>query len=83
VPLCTLHMQLKPPIVVGTACAGRRVIVEVASVEVKGDRLRGEMMGAAAADWLLIGPEGTVRPTSGRHFAPMTARSSSCSTPAE
>jgi len=62
VPLCTLHMQLKPPIVVGTACAGRRVIVEVASVEVKGDRLRGEMMGAAAADWLLIGPEGTVTP---------------------
>ena len=62
VPLCTLHMQLKPPIVVGAACAGRRVIVEVASIEVKGDRLRGEMMGAAAADWLLIGPEGTVTP---------------------
>jgi hypothetical protein len=38
------------------------VIVEVASVEVKGDRLRGEMMGAATADWLLIGPEGTVTP---------------------
>ena len=48
-------------VVVGAACAGRRVIVEVASIEVKGDRLRGEMMGAAAADWLLIGPEGTER----------------------
>jgi hypothetical protein len=35
------------------------MIVEVASAEVKGDRLRAEMVGAAAADWLLIGPEGT------------------------
>jgi Protein of unknown function (DUF3237) len=62
VPLCTLQIQMKPPIVVGAGCAGRRVIVEVASIEVKGDRLRGEMVGAAAADWLLIGPEGTATP---------------------
>ena len=59
VPLCTLHVQLKAPIVVGTGCAGTRRIVEVASIEVKGDRLSGEMLGAAAADWILIGPEGT------------------------
>jgi Protein of unknown function (DUF3237) len=59
VPLCTLHVQLKPPIEVGAGCGGTRVIVEVASAEVKGDRLRAEMVGAAAADWLLIGPEGT------------------------
>jgi hypothetical protein len=59
VPLCTLGVQLRPPIVVGTGCAGTRVIFEVASVQVKGDRLRAEMTGAAAADWQLIGPEGT------------------------
>ena len=59
VPLCTLRVQLKPPIAVGTGCAGTRVIIEVASVQVKGDRLRAELMGAAAADWQLIGPEGT------------------------
>ena len=59
VPLCTLRVQLKPPIVVGTGCAGTRVIFEVASVQVKGDRLRAELTGAAAADWQLIGPEGT------------------------
>ena len=59
VPLCTLRVQLKPPIAVGTGCAGTRVIFEVASVQVKGDRLRAEMTGAAAADWQLIGPEGT------------------------
>jgi hypothetical protein len=59
VPLCTLRVQLKPPIVVGAGCAGTRVIVEVASVQVKGDRLSGEMEGGAVADWILIGPEGT------------------------
>jgi hypothetical protein len=35
------------------------VTFEVASVQVKGDRLRAEMTGVAAADWQLIGPEGT------------------------
>ena len=59
VPLCTLGVQLRPPIAVGTGCAGTRVIFEVASIQVKGDRLRAEMTGAAAADWQLIGPEGT------------------------
>ena len=59
VPLCTLHVQLKPPIEVGAGCAGTRVIVEVASAEVKGDRLRAELAGAAVADWILIGPDGT------------------------
>lgn len=44
---------------VGVGCAGTRVIVEVASIAVKGDRLRGEMAGAATADWILIGPDGT------------------------
>jgi hypothetical protein len=58
-PLCTLHIQLKQPIAVGAGCAGTRVIVEVASITVKGDRVRGEMVGAAAADWVLVGPEGT------------------------
>jgi Protein of unknown function (DUF3237) len=59
VPLCTVHVKLKPPIEVGTGCAGTRVIVEVASAQVKGDRLRAELAGAAVADWILIGPDGT------------------------
>jgi hypothetical protein len=59
VPLCTLRLQLKPPIEVGGGPAGTRLIVEVASAQVKGDRLRGEMLGAAAADWVIVGPEGT------------------------
>lgn len=59
VPLCTMHFQLKPPIVVGAGCFGTRLIIEVESVRVDGDRLCGEMAGAAGADWLLVGPEGT------------------------
>jgi hypothetical protein len=59
VPLCTLRIQLKPPIEVGTGPAGNRLIFEVATVKLEGDRLNGEMMGSAGADWLLVGPEGT------------------------
>ena len=59
VPLCTLHVQLKPPIEVGAGPSGTRLIFEAVSAEVKGDRLRGEMVGSATADWLLISPEGT------------------------
>jgi len=59
VPLCTLRLQLKPPIQVSAGPAGTRLIVELVSAQVKGDRLRGELLGAAAADWMIIGPEGT------------------------
>ena len=59
VPLCTLRIQLKPPIEVSAGPAGTRLIGELVSVQVKGDRLRGEMLGAAAADWLIVSPEGT------------------------
>jgi Protein of unknown function (DUF3237) len=59
VPLCTLRIQLKPPIAAGAGPTGTRLIVELVSAQVKGDRLRGEMLGAAAADWMIIGPEGT------------------------
>jgi hypothetical protein len=59
VPLCTLRIQCKPPIEVGAGPTGTRLIVELASAQVKGDRLRAEMLGAAAADWVIVGPEGT------------------------
>ena len=59
VPLCTLHVPLKPPINVGAGPCGTRLIFEVASAQIKGDRLSGEMVGSAGADWLLLGPDGT------------------------
>jgi hypothetical protein len=36
VPLCTVRIQLKPPIEVGAGPAGTRMIFELASVQVKG-----------------------------------------------
>ena len=44
VPLCTLRIQCKPPIEVGAGPGGTRLIVEVASAQVKGDRLRADML---------------------------------------
>lgn len=58
VPLCTLRLQTKPPIMIGAGPTGTRLVSEVANGEVQGDRLRGQMEGIAG-DWLLIGPEGT------------------------
>ena len=59
VPLCTMRVQLKPPIEVGTGPAGTRLIFEAESLKFDGDRFSGEMVGTASGDWLLIGPEGT------------------------
>ena len=58
VPLCTLQIQFKP-IEVGTGPAGTPMIGEFTSAHLQGDRLRGDMVGSATADWLLIGSEGT------------------------
>ena len=57
VPLCTLHLQPKPPITMGTGPAGTRLVSETANGEVQGDRLRGQV--GSAVDWLTVGPEGT------------------------
>jgi hypothetical protein len=59
VPLGMMHVELKPPIQVGSGPHGTRLIIEAASAQIKGDRLSGEMVGSSGADWLLIGPEGT------------------------
>jgi Protein of unknown function (DUF3237) len=59
VPLCTIRMRLRPPVDLGAGPAGTRIIGEIASAEFKGDRLAGELLGAAAADWLLLGAGGT------------------------
>ncbi len=50
---------MKPPIEVGAGPAGTRLIYGLESARMDGERLRAEMLGAAAADWLVIGPEGT------------------------
>jgi hypothetical protein len=43
VPLCTMRLQSKPAVEVGTGPAGTRLIVDCIDVKVEGDRLRGKM----------------------------------------
>lgn len=54
VPLCNVDVVLEAPIDVGVGPAGWRLIFEVASAEMKGDRLSGTMRGRATADWLTL-----------------------------
>ncbi len=58
IPLCTLEVLLREPIMVGDGPAGMRLIYEVESATATGDRLRGSLEGQAAADWLRV--SGTV-----------------------
>lgn len=58
IPLCTVHARVRPPIDIGPGPAGFRRIVEVESVTVEGDRLRGSAQGGAAADWIVVGANG-------------------------
>jgi hypothetical protein len=58
VPLCTMQLQPGRVTEIGAGPAGTRMIFEVASGQVKGDRLRGRLEGITA-DWAFIGPEGT------------------------
>ncbi|HEY0693377.1 MAG TPA: DUF3237 family protein [Kribbella sp.] len=73
VPLCTMRLQSKPAIEVGTGPAGTRLIVDCISVEVKGERLSGQMEGRTSGDWILIAPRVREPWMSARRFAPMTA----------
>jgi len=59
IPLCTIVAELDDPLVLPATPAGTRVIIEVLTMSVEGDRLRGQMKGRSAADWLTIGSDGT------------------------
>jgi hypothetical protein len=54
VPLCTVDVTLAEPIIVGDGPSGLRLIIEVERMAVTGDRLRGSMLGRAAADWVTV-----------------------------
>ena len=59
VPLGTMTALLRPPFVLDGTPAGGRWIFEVAEGAIEGDRVRGSLKGRAAADWLVVGPDGT------------------------
>jgi hypothetical protein len=59
VPLATTRIQLEPAIILEGTPRGTRRIVELSGITIEGERLRANQKGAAAADWLLVGPDGT------------------------
>jgi hypothetical protein len=59
-PLCVVDIVLGDTVWVGDGPAGTRVVAEVGSATVTGERLNGTLAGAAA-DWLVVnGTVGTV-----------------------
>ena len=61
IPLCSLDVTLAAPIVVGDGPCGTRMIFEVESGRISGDRLQGKSKGQAAADWIsIVGSVGTL-----------------------
>lgn len=60
VPLCTAVISLAPPMVLPATAVGTRIIGEVKEAEITGDRIKAHLKGAAAADWLVMGPDGTL-----------------------
>jgi hypothetical protein len=59
VPLMTATINLREPIMLPNTPSGTRIIVEVSSAAFEGERIKGKQKGAAAADWLTMGPDGT------------------------
>ncbi len=57
IPLCRVQATLASPLVVGPGPAGLRVIFDIQSVTVTGERLSGVMKGTSGADWLSISGE--------------------------
>jgi hypothetical protein len=53
----TYEAELTEPLMLGTGPYGTRLVVPVAGGSVKGDRVRGTLVGGGA-DWVLIGPDG-------------------------
>jgi uncharacterized protein DUF3237 len=59
VPLGTAALGLAAPLMMPGTPNGTRAIVEITSAVYDGDRFRAKLTGAAAADWLVVAPDGT------------------------
>lgn len=57
VPLATMTVTLGESFVIKEGAVGTRIIAEVATVKVAGDRLNASMVGSAAADWVTVSPD--------------------------
>jgi hypothetical protein len=59
VPLATMVAELAAPFMLAETPVGNRIIFEVVSGTVEGERINAKMKGNAAADWLAVGPDNT------------------------
>ncbi|TWP52271.1 DUF3237 domain-containing protein [Lentzea tibetensis] len=59
VPLGTMTADLRRPHYLPKTPVGDRLVYEVESGAITGERLSGKMKGSSTADWLVIGPDGT------------------------
>ncbi len=56
--VATMKAQLGEQLLIPEGPMGTRVVAEVDSVSVEGERINATMAGKSAADWLTLGPEG-------------------------
>jgi hypothetical protein len=54
-----MTIGLRPPMALMGTPAGNRMIFEVESAAISGERFTAKLKGQAAADWLTVGPDGT------------------------
>lgn len=58
VPLGQATIRFRDTLVLPDTPEGTRLIVEIASVDLIGDRLRASLAGSAGADWVRVSPDG-------------------------
>lgn len=58
VPLAVATLQLATPIVLPNTPRGMRIVVELESARIEGERLKASLKGKAAADWMVMSAEG-------------------------
>ena len=57
--LCRAEVQLAEPLRLAGSPIGTRVIAEARSFRLDRERIRASLKGTAAADWLVVSPDGT------------------------
>ncbi|MFK7974590.1 MAG: DUF3237 domain-containing protein [Halioglobus sp.] len=59
-PLATIEVQLGEPVVVGGGIKGSRLVIDVPSVKVTGERINAELATNDAADWATFSEDGSL-----------------------
>ena len=61
IPLCSVEATLTAPLMIGEGPSGLRLVYEVETMRLSGERLCASLQGRASADWLTVsGPVGTL-----------------------